>query len=209
MFLEHCGQFCFKKIRPSIFFSSLLVPIICATFYLFFQILELQELENRFIYSTKKGKSAIEKKRNKEQFLRRYSSYTPYFINQYIESLNFLDKEKQELITLLNHPAVLNKKILKERLSFLSGETNRLLFAEEKVRSSTKIKETEEKQRHPVQVDEKDLEKLLSLIEDVSSEPLNSPQLIIRNFQLKKKETSLRNEIFEVEMELLKREWLP
>ena len=208
MLLERCGKACFTQIRPTLFFSLLLLPIFLAIIYLSFQKIQLQQLENRFAATAEKGKSTIEKKRRKEQFLNRFSEADPYFINKKIESLAFLETEKENLKILIQHPALPNKKLLKERFAFLSGEENRLAFSEENIRSSTKIKETDEKQRHPVQVDEKDLKKLFSLIEDVSINPFPSPQLIIRNFKLKKRETLLQNEVFEVEMELLKREWI-
>jgi len=208
MFLERCAKICFTKIRPILFFSSLLFPILLVTTYLFFQQRELQDLESSFSSTMKKAKITLEKKRKKERFLNRYAASNPYFISEKIESLHFLDQEKEDLKILLDHPAISNKKIFKERLAFLSGEENRLAFAEENIRRSSKIKETEEKQRHPVQIDEKDLQTILALIEDVSIDPLAAPQLIIRNFQLKKKETSLQTQVFEVEMALLKREWI-
>ena len=208
MFLERFAKICFTQIRPFLFFSLLLVPVILVIGYLFFQQLELQDLENHFSSSMFKGKSALAKKQRKEIFLNRYSSADPYFINRQIESLKFLNEEKKELQQLIQHPALANKKIFEERLHFISGEENQLNFDEENIRSSKKIKETDEKQRHIVQMDEKDLEKTLSLIEGVSM-GAGTPQLIVRNFQMKKIKTPIQNnEVFEVEMELLKREWL-
>lgn len=208
MLLENFGKACFAQIRPAFFFSLLLLPIFLSTVYLSSQKIQLQQLENNFASASAKGKSAIEKKRKKEKFLKRYSEADPYFINKKIESFSFLEEEKEELKRLIQHPAIPNKKTFKERLNFLSGEENQLTFSEEDIRSSTTIKETDEKQRHPIQVDEKDLTQLLCLIEDVSATSCLSPQLIIRNFKLKKRETPLHNEVFEVEMELLKREWI-
>ena len=73
------------------------------------------------------------------------------------------------------------------------------------------MKEVEEKQRHPVQMDESDLKQILSLIEDLPVDSFlpsaGSPQLLIKEFRLKKQETPLHTEVFEVEMDLLKREF--
>lgn len=209
MFLERFGKFCFLRMHFLVFFSLLCFPIFLATTYLIFKKIELKNLEESFSSTSVKGLDAIEKKQKKERFLKRYSITDPYFINK-IESLSFLQTEQEELKKLIRHPAVSNKKTFKERLSFLLSEENRLAFAEENILSSSKIKETEEKQRHPVQMDDTDLQQLLSLIEDVpySAHPSSaSPQLILRNFHLKKRETPLCKQVFEIEMDLLKREW--
>jgi hypothetical protein len=208
MFVERYGKFCFTRMNPFIFFSLLIFPILLSAAYLFLKKTEFEELDEYFISTLRKGRNTIEKNHQKQQFLNRYSESDPYFINQKVESLNFLQKEQEELKKLAQHPAIANKKKFKERLNFLLSQENRLIFAEENVLSSANIKETEEKQRHPVQLNREDLEYLLCLIENVSNQPSTSPQLIIRNFHLKKRNPFLHKEVLEVEMELLKREWI-
>lgn len=207
MFLEKCGKIFFTQMRPFVFFSLLILPLAIGSIYLCFQEVRLQQLENSFSSTAPKGKNTIEKKLRKEKFLQRYAGFTPYFINEKIESLEFLSKEKTELKKLIEHPAISNKKIFKDRLTWISGEENRLTFSEENIRSSKKMKETDEKQRHPIQIDENDLQNLLCLVEDLSNNNFSTPQLIIRNFHLKRRETPLLGQVFELEMELLKREW--
>ena len=68
------------------------------------------------------------------------------------------------------------------------------------------IRETEEKQRYPIQVDEKDLEKLLSLLEGVSNAS-SSPQIVVTQCQVQRKPIDIGGEVYELELELLKREW--
>jgi hypothetical protein len=123
-----------------------------------------------------------------------------------------LQKELSAIQAMIDHPALSNKGILQERKAFLESETNRLAFTEENIRSTTKIKETEEKQRRPIQLDEQDLHRLLSSIEDISVgqfDPIpKMPQLLIRDMKIKKIENPFHSEVYEVEMELLKREWI-
>ena len=71
------------------------------------------------------------------------------------------------------------------------------------------MKEVDEKQRYPVQMDESDLKQILSLIEErQTSGRYKRPQILIKTFTLKKCETPLQTEVFEVEMALLKREFV-
>ncbi len=211
MFLESCGKLVFSRIRPSFFYSLLLLPVLLTGGYLFTQHANLLSLEDRFADAAKKGKISIERKLRAEHFVKWYSNADPYFLDRQIESLSFLLKERRQIHSLLNHPAVSQKETLQERLRFLAGGQNRLAFAEETIRSSSQIKETEEKQRHPVQVDESDLAHLCALIEDVSIgsfDPLpQMPQLLFLDFKIKKIQTPFHSEIYELESELLKREW--
>ena len=212
MFLERLGKFCFSQMRPSFFFFLLLIPIFFAAGYLMVQNARLAEAEERFSGACRKGRIALERKEKKERFLKRYSNADPYFIDQRIESLSFLEKERKELAALLEHPALADKHSTEARLRFLSSDENRLAFTEEAIRTSSLLKETEEKQRHPVQMDEEDVKRLLSLLEDLSIDsfsPLgNSPQIIITDFLLEKKETPLKTKVLEVNTKLLKREWI-
>ncbi len=209
--LEYLGRLFFSKMRPFFFFALLAGPLLGAAAFLFLQNDRIQETEERFAAASAKGKLAFERKAKKERFLSRYANSDPYFLDQKIESLLFLQNERQQIECLLRHPALPHKQSLQERHSFLSDSSNRLVFAEENIQTSGRMKETDEKLRRSVQVDEKDLQQLLALIEDIPVGPylpLNgSPQLIIQDFRIKKIKTPLESEIFEIEMDLLKREF--
>ncbi len=212
MFLERWGKQLFTKISLPLFYILMLSPLLFTAALIYMEKSAFQELEDRFSAAVRKGKLAMERKAKKERFLHRYSHPDPYFLDQEIESLVFLRKEKERLQSLLHHPALPRKEPIQERLSYLAGSDNRLSFIEENIRSSNRIKETEERQRHPVQLDEEDLQRLLSLIEDLpigSFSPLKqSPQLLIRDLKLKKLTTPLLTSVFEMELDLLKREFL-
>ncbi|PIS01898.1 MAG: hypothetical protein COT85_08140 [Chlamydiae bacterium CG10_big_fil_rev_8_21_14_0_10_42_34] len=209
MFFEKCGKFFFSQMRPLFFFALCTFPLFATAFILFNEYNELQDLETRFSRALRKEKLSLAKKGRKERFLKRYSSPSPYFLDQNIESLTLLNEEAEKLQSILSHPAFPDSRSIKSRLAFLKD--NRLSFIEENIRTSAKIKEVEEKLRNPVQLDENDLKKVLSLIEDVEIDnftPIDHcPQMIIKDFRLKKQETSLHTELFEVEMDLIKREF--
>lgn len=208
MFLEKVGKLCFAKMRPIFFYLFLTFPLIGTCLYFGVQKVYLDDLEAQFVLSCKKGKNALKRKEQKEEFLRKYSHATPYFLDTHIESLSFLEKEKKMLQTLLQHPALTDKKAIEERLQFLEG--NKLVFTEEALRNAGQVHESEEKQRAPIQMSEEDLKQLLCRIENVPIDSFlpeeNSPQILLTDFQFEKKESSLKTPFLEVEMKLLKRE---
>lgn len=210
MSFEKLGKLFFSQIRPVFFFVLAILPLVAASLFLLLEYTSLQELQERFRCAARNEKIASARKERKERFLKNHSHANPYFLDQQIESLPLLREERKQLESLCQHPAFPNHQSIQERLAFL--DENRLTFAEESIRTSAKVKETGEKQRHPVQMDENDLQKVLSLIEHIpigSYRPLNdSPQIVIKDFRMKKQQTSLQTDIFEVEMDLLTREFI-
>ncbi len=205
MYLESLGKLFFSKRGLTCFYLALYLPIIFAGSFLLISNSAQKELENEYFETARKAKSALGKKLRKERFLSRYGTADPYFLEEKIESIPLLDMERDFQLSRLDHPALAKKDEIKQRLHFLE-KTNRISFLEENIRTSKRIKETDENMRHPVQVNAIDLQKILSRIEDVtigSFEPIpNMPQLVVRNMKLKKK-----GELFELELQLIKREW--
>ncbi len=206
--LERLGKFCFSKKKPFLFYLTLIFPILIASFYSFIQYKKMIHFEQLFSTTCKKGKMAIIRKQKKESFIQRHKNANPYFLDEYIESITFSKPEIEELNKIIQHPALFDKKGIEARLDFLTKGANRLKFMEEAIRSNNTIKETEEKQRHPVQMDDEDVKKFLTMIEDIDSEgtPCH-PQFIITDFRLETKQTPLKTNIFEIEMQFLKREF--
>ena len=145
MLLERIGKFCFSKKQPLLFYILLSVPIFLGMSFLIFQYTEWKDLEERFDRACRKGKTALVKKEHKERFIQRYASASADFLENKIESLTFLSAEIDRLKTLIQHPALDDKHLLEERLNFLTKGENRFRFTEEAIRSSSTMKETEEK----------------------------------------------------------------
>ncbi len=209
MFLEKCGKAFFSQIRPLFFFILLVSPILGALFFLMQKSALLQDLEVRFGKAARIERLAMEKKGRKERFLFRHSGADPYFLDRKIESFPLLQKEKKQCDALLNHPALPERGAFQERLAFINE--NRLSFKEEKIETSDEMKEVKEHQRLPVQMDETDLKEILTLIEDLPREEgvkeNHLPHLLITDFRLKKINSPLYFDVFEVEMDLIKREF--
>jgi hypothetical protein len=211
-FFEPIGRFFFqsgplRRNRLPFFFLLLIVPFLFLSFFLTLRFFSLRDMENQFDAALLRGRAALERRALKEQFLQRYTGFEPYYINQTLESLVLLSKELKERRLLLQHPLCYDREATLRRIAFLEGIENRLTFAEENVRSSKTVKETEEKLIHPVEIDGDDLDHLLSLIEGVpignyTPHP-HSPQLLIQDFLLVKKPIST----YELNFSMVKREF--
>ncbi|HAB99838.1 MAG TPA: hypothetical protein DCE71_08460 [Parachlamydiales bacterium] len=211
MIFERIGFFFFSKVRPLFTFLMISSPLLCTGLYVVQKRLERNELQTQYETTLLKTYKSLNKRADQHRFLSRYAEAEPYFIDQHIESLPLLQEEIDWLQTYEHHPALAETKLAKQRLAYLSKEKNKISFIEEEIKKSALCQETEEKMKKPVEMSEKDLKKLLSLIENIHIGPFEphpkSPQMIITNFSLKKKTSPFKQETFEVKLDLLKREF--
>lgn len=99
-------------------------------------------------------------------------------------------------------------------MDFLRSNKNKLAFAEGMIVQEGRFKEVEEKQKHPIEINEDDLKKILSVLEGVDISPYlcpeKHPQCIIKQFELTKKtHQDIKEKVFILSMQLLKRELAP
>jgi len=216
---EKIGRYTLQKNRVFIFLLALSVGPLFSAFFLYAKKQSFQDLEMTCSYAMKRAKKAFDRKMQRHLFLKNYENSDPYFLDKEIESLTFLNREKELLKGWLIHPAVSNKEMISRRLQFLEGEENRLCFTEEEIQISSTCKETLEKQRFPIEVDVSDLQTLLTRIENPQNNLAQEkdsqnfwskgrPQLVICNFSMTKKSAPLQNEVLEITMDILKREFL-
>ena len=207
-FFDTIGRVFFYRNHPRLLFTVLLLPLFVVSALLIPRFWKLRIIEEEFDSAALGGKSALAKRAKRERFLKRYSEFEPYFINQSLETLPFLQDELSELYQLKEHPATVHKDQILRRIAFLEGTANKLGFAEENIQTSPHLKESEERLLHPVEVNEKDLNHLLSLIEGISigefSPDLRSPQLLIQDFSLSNNE---KRNTYELNLSLIKREF--
>lgn len=128
-----------------------------------------------------------------------------YYIDHHLETLSFLQKEKNDLEKILSSNAFPGDEKIISRYYFLTGEGNRLVFRESGIETGEGIEETLETLAHSIEVDIKDLKKILHLVEgkDLSLHP---PQMLITDFSIRRK-VPVESEIFELDMKLVKREF--
>jgi hypothetical protein len=173
-----------------------------------FGIQKVNELEQEMDRIHSRAVLSQEILRKESSLLNSLKNPDPHYLDKHIETLTFLlpEVKKLEAISIENPQ---DEQILK-RLQFLKEGGNALVFSEEQIRNNEIFREIEEKQQHPIEINEEDLKKLLCLIEGITIWPYGPkegrPQLIIKDFKLSKKETSPQEKVFVISMQLIKRE---
>lgn len=184
------------------------IPVFYFLFHYAITVEHAKELDEKMeaIYSRKKQSEQIEKRHH--SLMSSVFKSDPFYIDKHLESLIFLESDIKKMESLCSETHI--DEPIQKRLQFLKEGSNRLLFAEEKIRSKDKLREVFEKQQHPVETSEEDLKKLLCLIEGVTIWPYGPkeghPQLIIQDFQLSKKRYSPKDQVFILNMNIIKRE---
>lgn len=206
-FFESIGRSFFEKGRLWRLLALFALPLVLVHAALLIDLFALENTEMLFQGAAGKAKSALTKKAQKEQFLARYEAAQPFFIPKSLETLEFCRSERERLRQWADHPACPSRETIEARLLHL--EQNRLAFAEEAFRSSGRVKESEEKLLKAVELDRRDLEQLLALIEnqqigDSLPDP-RSPQLQILEIDL----MFTPSNVLLSQLTLLKREWRP
>lgn len=135
---------------------------------------------------------------------KKYSEVDSYYLDHQLASLHFLKKERESLDNLIQNPSFTGSEVAEKRYLFLSGEANRLEFIEGSIQSGEGVQETTEVLAHPVEVDTHDLKEILNRIEGTKP---GKPQIIITDFKLNKKTHVSGNQVFELNLKLIKREF--
>jgi hypothetical protein len=135
-----------------------------------------------------------------------------FYIDKNLETLTLLEPEIESLKKMLNDPHFPEDEHIKKRLDLLVGAGNSMSFTEGVVQATPIFQEVSETLVHPVEVNVSDLRHILCLIEGLSlstcTPPLNRPQLNVLEFKIDKKTVSEKNQVFLMNLKLLKREFL-
>lgn len=184
------------------------LPIFYFLFHYSVTVERLKTLDEKMeiLHARKEQSEAVQKRQH--SVLTSLVQSDLFYIDKHIETLTFLEPEIKKMETLFTENAIDDS--VQKRLHFLKNGPNRLVFAEDKIRSKDKIREVTERQQHPVEMSEEDLRKLLCLVEGVTIWPYGPregrPQLIIQDFHLLKKRVDAQEPVFVVNMNLIKRE---
>lgn len=189
-----------------------LVPILAVVIIVFSQISDLNTLENSIV-ELQIASQIREKKQATNMAVRNhYKDADHFYIDKYLETLTFLEPEVESIQKALNNPYVAEDEQLKKRLEYLTTSANSMSFSEGVVQSTPLFQETTETLVHPVEINLQDLQKILARIEGIeisSHAPSpNRPQLIVLDFKLDRKNEGEKIELFQLNLKLLKREFL-
>lgn len=141
-----------------------------------------------------------------------YRDADHFYIDKEIETIPLLESEIEGLKKVVDNPNFTEDETIKKRLEFLTGTGNRLVFSEGIVQSTPLFQEVTETLVHPIEINTNDLKHILSKIEgkDIGSHAPGKgrPQLIILDFKIEKKNVLDKNEVYQLNLKLLKREYL-
>lgn len=141
-----------------------------------------------------------------------YRDADRFYIDKYLEKVVLLKPEINSLNDIMQNKNFAGDDTVKKRYDFLTGMGNKLLFSEGTVDTLPTYQETVVSLVHPVEVNVDDIAALLALIEGQKigeHEPgPNRPQLQIIDFNLDKKSPRDKNEVFLLNLKILKREFL-
>lgn len=188
-----------------------LVPIL-VTVFLFFSDLEYINSFEYYLENVKDLAVKVEKKQiSNIATLNQYKNADHFYIDKQLETLKFLEPELDSLKKTVENPHFIEDEPTRKRLNFLTGKQNHLTFSETNVQSTPFFQEVTETLTHPVEINLTDLQKILTVIEgrDLGgfTAPEGRPQLLILDFKLEKKNIREENQVFELNMKLLKREY--
>ena len=199
--------------RAVIYLMSLgCLPLIFVFLLFISQKNEIAELRSGLV-SIQDQAFIKEKKQAQNLAVRRhYQEADRFYIDKYLETIVFLEPEIEMLQKVASDKNFADDERVKKRIEFLTSGANHLVFSEGVVQAYPHFQETVETQVHPVEINETDLQKILSLIEGCLIKPFTPaphlPQLLITDFKLDKKKVNDKSEVFVLNLKLLKREFL-
>jgi hypothetical protein len=135
-----------------------------------------------------------------------------FYIDKNLETLSFLQPEIEGLQKVMSNKNFPDDENIKKRFELLTSSSNNMMFTEGVVQSTPTFQEVTESLVHPIEVNVEDLLNILARIEGsefghVAPAP-HRPQLIILDFKIEKKSVTEKNQVFVLNLKLLKREFL-
>jgi|GEM_PF-3569350 len=115
-------------------------------------------------------------KRQWDSYMQAYANPDPYYFEESVETLTFLEGEKEKLTALLEAAMFSNHDELQKRYRYITSGENALRFSEDVVLSTKKWKESVLTQLKPIEIEEKDL---VTILQKVEGRGRNKPQCII------------------------------
>lgn len=190
----------------------LLLPIVFVGMKIFSNIHSVNQVGEKIEHVQLVALQQEKKQASNITVINHFKEADHFYIDKNLEVLTFLEPEIEALQKIVQHKNFTDDEMIKKRLELLTGNGNALRFSEGVVQTHPQFQETTETLIHPVEVNLHDIQKMLALIEGIQignyMPAPNRPQLVILDFKLEKKKALDKNEIFLLNMKLLKREFL-
>lgn len=189
-----------------------LLPLLLAGFLFLNELNGVKEISDAVSQMKETAFQRLKKQSINTTVRNHYRDADHFYIDKNLETMSFLAPEIDSLQKIASNKNFPEDENIKKRLEQLNGPGNKLQFVEGVVLSNPVFQETTETLVHPVEINISDLKNVLAKIEGVPVDAfqpgLNRPQLIITDFKLDKKSVSDKNEVFVLNLKLLKREFL-
>lgn len=189
-----------------------LIPLFIVGVILFSHLHELGQIDDQIENIQFQALQQEKKQATNITVIQHFKDADHFYIDKYLESITLLEPEIDALQKIVQHKNFTDDEVIKKRLEFLTGNGNALRFSEGAIQTHPQFQETTETLIHPVEVNLPDIQKILALIEGIKIGPfepaMSRPQLMIVDFKLERKKSIDKNEVFLLNMKLLKREFL-
>jgi hypothetical protein len=188
-----------KKSNPLLLLALGLVPLCLLVWRLEDKNTQVQIWTKKIETLEERALSLENSKAAKESLWQKVKQCNPNYLSQVVEAIPLLQPELNRVQALAKqYPS---NSALQERVSFLQGEKNRIRFIQQTQREGPFFQETELKMQNTVQMNEDDLRKFLSALEDGQDRPL----LLVKTFELKKTKEKADEIVYNVQAEIIKR----
>lgn len=197
-----------------IFYGLLLgiLPLLFVVMSLTSQLNNLSEMDERIHTIQEQILILGQKQAVNIALMQSYKDSDHFYIDKHLETIPLLESEIEALQKTMSNKNIAEDESIKRRYESLIGGENTLRFTEGVVQSSPFVQEVTETLIHSVEVDVEDIKEILAKVEGVQIGPYspgpNRPQLIITDFKLEKKNVIDKNEVYQLNLKLLKREYL-
>lgn len=181
-----------------------LMPILIVVFLHISKCNAWNEVEQQLNYLQIKVRTSNAKQAINKIVRAEYAASDPSYVEQKIESIACLDKERLALEKLFQKPSFRGNEMAAKRYAFIKGGENKIQFSETSSQTYDGVSETLLHMARPVEIDNDNLKEILSRIEQ---KHFKQPLLIIKDFSLKRSKNSLGSEVYTLSMTLIKREF--
>ncbi len=185
------------------------LPLLFILFFNHTMTERAKELDSRLRALEYNARAVAKAQKERDFFLREFGGADESFLANYIETEVLLSRDIQLLKKISNNEEYAEYKPINERIAFLTGESNKMIFHQTTEKRGDFYKEKLWQLRRPVEMNCEDVKKILGRVEGVKIDkylpnPLR-PLLVITKFDLSLKPQDNHNKVFSVDMEILQR----
>lgn len=159
-----------------------------------------------------KSSQVANQNQRKQEFKEQFKLASSDFIDQQIHPISCLQEEVSFLQTIQKLPGFTSFGPINKRIQLLNSQYNKPIFIKGNDKQKLGFRETHYHLSHPIEVNEEDIQLLLSKIEGIQiadhEKKSNRPQLIVKQFCMTRKNSPNLSEAFEIDMKLLQREMI-